>query len=100
MNAVKTVLTVCINGISVVVFAVQRDVIVLYALPMAAASILGGYLGAKVALRVHPRRVRVVVIAIGFALAAYFFYQKLHPGPAATTGKADPRELASQVARD
>jgi len=78
MNAVKTVLTVCINGISVVVFVLEGDVLPEYGLPMAAASILGGYLGAKLALRVPPRLVRVVVIAIGFALASYFFWQKLH----------------------
>jgi uncharacterized membrane protein YfcA len=80
MNAVKTVLTVCINGVSVVVFLAQLDwnVLAKFGLPMAASSILGGYLGARVALRVPPRQVRVVVIAIGFALAGYFFYQKLH----------------------
>jgi uncharacterized membrane protein YfcA len=98
MNAVKTVLTVCINGVSVVVFVCEGDVIARYALPMAAASILGGYLGAKLALRVHPRQVRVVVIAIGFALAGYFFYQKLHAGPAATSGQASTHELASRSA--
>jgi uncharacterized membrane protein YfcA len=77
MNAVKTVLTVAINGVSVAVFVLEGDVLPAYGLPMAAASILGGYVGAKLALRVHPRRVRVIVIAIGFALASYFFYQKL-----------------------
>src|SRR5580704_6214683 len=98
MNAVKTVLTVCINGVSVVVFVSEGDVLFRYALPMAAASILGGYLGAKLALRVHPRQVRVVVIAIGFALAGYFFYQKLHSGPAETSGQASTHELARQSA--
>jgi uncharacterized membrane protein YfcA len=78
MNAVKTVLTVAINGVSVVVFVLEGDVLWKYGLPMAAASILGGYVGAKLALRVHPRRVRFFVIFIGFALASYFFYQKLH----------------------
>jgi hypothetical protein len=80
MNAVKTVLTVCINGVSVVVFLAQLDwnVLAKFGLPMAASSILGGYLGARVALRVPPRQVRVVVIAIGFALAGYFFYHNLH----------------------
>jgi uncharacterized membrane protein YfcA len=79
MNAVKTVLTVAINGVSVVVFisVLDRDVLIRYGLPMAVASIIGGYLGAKLALRVHPKQVRVVVIVIGFALAAYFFSQKL-----------------------
>jgi uncharacterized membrane protein YfcA len=79
MNAVKTVLTVAINGVSVVVFisVLNRDVLIRYGLPMAVASIIGGYLGAKLALRVHPKQVRIVVIVIGFALAAYFFWQKL-----------------------
>ncbi len=78
MNAVKTVLTVGINGVSVVVFLLEGDVLWEYALPMAAASILGGYLGARVALRVQPRQVRVFVIAIGFMLAGYYFYKKLY----------------------
>ncbi len=79
MNAVKTVLTVAINGVSLVIFlsVLRQDVLIRYGLPMAAASILGGYLGAKIALRVHPRQVRFCVVAIGFALATYFFYQKL-----------------------
>jgi hypothetical protein len=97
MNAVKTVLTVCINGVSVVVFVVEGDVVARYALPMAGASILGGYLGAKLALRVHPRQVRVVVIVIGFVLAGYFFYQKLHAGPAAPSGQASTHELGSPI---
>jgi uncharacterized membrane protein YfcA len=76
MNAVKTVLTACINGTSVIVFMVDNKIEWSYALPMAAFAILGGYLGARLALRIHPRRVRWIVIAIGFGLAAYFFYQQ------------------------
>lgn len=76
MNAVKTVLTACINGVSVIVFMVDREIEWSYALPMALFAILGGYLGARLALRTHPRRVRWIVIAIGFSLAAYFFYQQ------------------------
>jgi hypothetical protein len=96
MNAVKTVLTVCINGVSVVVFLAELDwnVLAKFGLPMAAASIVGGYLGARLALRIHPRQVRVFVILIGFTLAAYFFYQRLHarsdtdnqPAPSARIG--------------
>jgi uncharacterized membrane protein YfcA len=82
MNAVKTVLTVCINGVSVVVFLLEGDVLAEYAVPMAASSILGGYLGAKLALRVHPRQVRIFVILIGFTLAGYYFYKKLYAPPA------------------
>jgi uncharacterized membrane protein YfcA len=76
MNAVKTVLTACINGISVIVFVVDDKIAWSFALPMAVFAIIGGYLGAKAALRIHPRQVRWIVIGIAFGLAAYFFYQQ------------------------
>jgi uncharacterized membrane protein YfcA len=79
MNAVKTVLTACINGTSVIVFMMDNKIEWAYALPMALCAIVGGYFGARAALKVHPRRVRWAVIAIGFALAAYFFYRQ-HAG--------------------
>ena len=79
MNAVKTVLTACINGTSVVVFMLDQKIEWSYALPMAVCAIVGGYFGARAALKVHPRRVRWAVIAIGFGLAAYFFYRQ-HAG--------------------
>jgi uncharacterized protein len=88
MNAVKTVLTVCINGVSVVIFLIEKKVLWEYAMPMAAASILGGYLGAKLALRVHPRQVRIFVILIGFTLAGYYFYKKLNAPPAGSNPPA------------
>ena len=37
---------------------------------------VGGYLGARIALRIHPRRVRWIVIAIGFGLSGWFFYRQ------------------------
>jgi hypothetical protein len=40
---------------------------------MAVAAILGGYLGAHLALRIKPRYVRWAVIGIGFGLAVYYF---------------------------
>jgi uncharacterized membrane protein YfcA len=76
MNAVKTVLTAGINGTSVVVFMLDGKIEWSYALPMAVFAIFGGYVGARAALRIHPRQVRWIVIAIGFGLAAYFFYQQ------------------------
>ncbi len=79
MNAVKTVLTACVNGISVVVFAFDDKIEWAYALPMALFAIVGGYLGARIALRIHPRRVRWIVIAIGFGLSGWFFYRQ-HAG--------------------
>jgi hypothetical protein len=75
MNALKTVLAGCINGVSVLVFVNDDKVHWPYALPMAAAAILGGYLGARMALRVPPRLVRWAVICIGFGLAGYYFWR-------------------------
>jgi uncharacterized membrane protein YfcA len=80
MNALKTLLAGVINGVSVVVFVVDQVVEWRYALSMAIAAIIGGYFGARVARRLNRNFVRWLVIAIGFGLAAYFFYQQVaHP---------------------
>ena len=73
MNSLKTLLNACINGVSVAVFVVDDKVVWHYALPMAVAAILGGYLGARLALRIKPRSVRWAVICVGFGLAIYYF---------------------------
>jgi uncharacterized membrane protein YfcA len=73
MNAVKTILASCINGVSVIVFVLGREVEWQYAIPMAVTAIAGGYYGASVG-RLLPRNlVRLVVILIGLGLAAYYF---------------------------
>ena len=76
MNALKTVLAACINGISVVVFVAERKVAWHYALPMTAAAILGGYLGARLALVIRPRYTKWLISGIGLGLAAYFFIRR------------------------
>jgi uncharacterized membrane protein YfcA len=73
MNSLKTLLNACINGVSVVVFICDGKVEWKCAVPMAVASIAGGYLGARLALNVKPRYVRWIVIAIGFGLAIFYF---------------------------
>ena len=73
MNAVKTFLNFCINGVSVVIFILKNKVEWNYALVMALAAIVGGYLGARVARRVPPYLVRWFVIAVGLGLAALYF---------------------------
>ena len=73
MNALKTLLGFTINGISVVVFAWEGKINWHYALPMAAIATVGGYVGARLALRIQPKYVRWSVIVIGFGLAVYYF---------------------------
>jgi uncharacterized membrane protein YfcA len=74
MNALKTFLAACINLVAVVEFAAKGKVNWSYALVMALAAIVGGYLGAHYARRLRPSLVRWFVIAIGFTLSAYFFF--------------------------
>jgi uncharacterized membrane protein YfcA len=76
MNALKTVLGSCINGISVVVFIAEQKVAWRYALPMTVATILGGYFGARLALVIQPLYTKWLIAAIGLGLAAYFFLQR------------------------
>jgi hypothetical protein len=76
MNAVKTLLNAGINGVSVVIFMMDDEIRWSYALPMAVFAIIGGYLGARLALRIRPRQVRWIVIGIGFSLAGFYFYRQ------------------------
>ncbi|MHB1424739.1 MAG: sulfite exporter TauE/SafE family protein [Gemmataceae bacterium] len=73
MNAIKTFLAVCINGVSVVIF-VWFGLVEWRVVPvMVASSIVGGYLGARVARRVQPRLVRWFIVVVGLGLAGYYF---------------------------
>jgi uncharacterized membrane protein YfcA len=74
MNAVKSLLGLVINGTSVVVFVASSNVHWPYALAMAAASSVGGYVAARTARRVNRTIVRRLVVVLGFALAGYFMY--------------------------
>ncbi len=76
MNAVKTVLAACINALSVVVFAVEGKVVWPTAVVMAAAAVIGGYLGAHFGRRLPRALVRWTVIVIGFTLAAKYFWEQ------------------------
>ncbi len=75
MNALKTILAVLMNGVAAIWFTMEGKVNWGYALPMAISSIAGGYLGARLAIRFKSSAVRKFVIAVGFTLAAYYFYK-------------------------
>ncbi len=77
MNAVKTFLAFCINGVSVVIFVLEKQVEWSVVPVMAASAIAGGYLGARVARRIRPRLVRWFIIAVGLGMAGYSFYKQL-----------------------
>jgi uncharacterized membrane protein YfcA len=77
MNALKTLLNAVINSTSVVVFVASGNVDWPYAALMAVASSVGGFAGASLARKIDRRVVRGLVVAIGFSLAAYYFYRQL-----------------------
>jgi uncharacterized protein len=76
MNALKAVLGSTINGVTAVVFIISKVVVWKYALVMAVASIIGGYAGARLARKLPAANARMIVIAIGFGVAAYTFYKR------------------------
>jgi hypothetical protein len=73
MNGVKTVLASLINGVAVITFIIAGAIYWPQAAIMIVGAVLGGYGGASTARRIDPLLVRRFVIAVGFALTAYFF---------------------------
>ena len=73
MNALKTVLASCINGVAVLIFIIARVVAWPQAVVMLVAAIVGGYGGAYYARKLDPRYVRGAVIAIGVGMTLWFF---------------------------
>ena len=73
MNALKTILGTLINVIAFVFFAIGGLVVWPLALLMAAGAIAGGYLGARLALRVDQRLLRGFVIAVGLVVSVWLF---------------------------
>ena len=75
-NAAKTVLAASINAVTVIVFVVQGYVYWPYALTMAVAAVIGGYVGGRVARRLPSLYVRLLVTTIGFSLAGYYLWKQ------------------------
>jgi len=76
MNALKTVLASVINGVAVAVFVATGSVEWRPDAFMIAGGALGGWLGARLARRVDPRRVRAFVLLVACAMTAWFFVRR------------------------
>jgi uncharacterized membrane protein YfcA len=70
-NALKTSLTVVVNGVAAAAFSFLGPVVWSAALTLAAGTGLGGTLGAVIARRLSDRALRWAVVAIGLAAAVY-----------------------------
>jgi uncharacterized protein len=76
VNALKVIATTTANGIAVVTFIVEKQILWKYCLLMMIAAALGGYLGARYARRMNPQLMRSLVVLIGLGMAAYFFWKQ------------------------
>jgi uncharacterized membrane protein YfcA len=73
MNAVKTLLASCINGVAAITFIINGAVVWPQAILMIFGAILGGYGGAYYARKIDQKWVRIFVMVVGFSMSLYFF---------------------------
>lgn len=79
MNGLKNLMGAAINLVAGVIFIVYGDVQWRLAAPMLVSSIIGGYFGASIARLTSQKVIRRLIVAIGFCLAAYYFYKRFAP---------------------
>jgi uncharacterized membrane protein YfcA len=77
--ALKNLLAGCLRGIAVIVLVTEGNVDWRYGAPMAIGGLVGGYIGGVVSHRANRTIVRAIVIGIGFAVAAYYFWTLYGP---------------------
>jgi uncharacterized membrane protein YfcA len=75
INALKVVSTTMANGVAFIIFTVSRQVEWRSCLLAMATCAVGGYLSARLARRIPQPVLRGTVIAIGFSMAAWFFWR-------------------------
>lgn len=76
INALKVVTTTLANGVAVIVFIVNRQVLWQHCLLMMVTAAGGGYFGARISRRLNPRFLRALVVCLGFGMAGYFFWRQ------------------------
>jgi uncharacterized membrane protein YfcA len=72
-NALKSALSAVTATVTVVVFGIFGPVHWLVVAVAAPASLLGGFLGARLATRIPSRPLRVLIVAFGVAVSIYLF---------------------------
>ncbi len=72
-NALKVLFALLINAVAAVIFVFSGHVLVGIAVVMAAASIAGGFVGARLAQRLPPAGMRGFAIAVGLYAAGRIF---------------------------
>ncbi len=75
MNALKTFLSSIINGTALVYFILKKLIVWHIAILMAAGTIVGGYIGARLAKRVDQKILRRFIVTVGLFVSAWLFYR-------------------------
>lgn len=75
INALKVVATTMANGMAFLIFVIGRQVEWRYCLLAMVTCAVGGYSSARLARRIPQPVLRGIVIAIGFGMAAWFFWK-------------------------
>ena len=73
--ALKNFLTLCMRGTAIVVLMFEGNLNWNCDVPMAIGGLVGGYLGGTISHRANRAVVRCIVIVIGFAASAYYFWK-------------------------
>ncbi len=69
LNGLKSALSLLINAVALIAFSLFAPVDWGVVAVLAPAALVGGYLGAQVARRLNPARLRLVVVAFGLVVA-------------------------------
>jgi len=77
MNSLKATLATLINGVAAVAFIVAQSV-AWEGYALAVPSALGGYWATRAALRLHPKLVRGVALALAVVVTIYYFFIEPH----------------------
>jgi uncharacterized protein len=73
MNALRTLLAAVINAAAVTTFVAAGAVLWPQFAVMVVGALSGGWFGARYAQRADPKKMRYLIIAVGFSMSAYFF---------------------------
>jgi len=73
MNALKVLLQTSINGVAAIIFLFSPDLLWSLALPMAAMSAVGGFLGIAVARKMPQETLRAVILIVGVLVTGLYF---------------------------
>ena len=75
LSGVRTLVITCGNAVAVALFIAAHAVLWPIVLVMTLGAVVGGYGGAHLAQKMQPKTVGYLVIAIGFAMSAVFFWR-------------------------